>query len=125
MKWVEIINLRSSEIVPREVVDELLAGKGELDYSIDALSHLLEVKTYYQPLVETDLSIHIYWESETVNESRSPLALRIYSALKSMGLLNYSVWIERSGLKFGHRSGKSLRINHHAFSIDKSKRPNI
>jgi hypothetical protein len=100
MKWVEIINLRSSGNVHREFADQLLAGIVESDYSNATLSHLLEIKTYYQPMLETDLSIHIYWESETGNSHKSPLALRIYSALMSMGLLNYSVWIETSSREF-------------------------
>lgn len=106
MNWVEIINLRSSDSVHKDIVDALLAGIDEADCSIDSQSHLLELKTYYQPLVETDLSIHIYWQSETASLSRSPLALRIYSGLLSSGLLNYSIWVEIPGRECGHQSGE-------------------
>ena len=113
MKWVEIINLRSSGKIDSAVIDEILTGIGESDCSTSSLCHLLEIKTYNQPLVETDLSIHIYWESETISESRSPLALRIYSALKNMGLLNYSAWVEISDREFSQRTCKSSRRNNH------------
>jgi hypothetical protein len=96
MKWVEIITLRSPSKINGQFIDELLKGVGESDSPTDALKHLLEIKTYYHSVVETDLSIHIYWESEAGNQHKSPLGLRIFSALRSMGLLNHSVWIERA-----------------------------
>lgn len=120
MKWIEIINLRSVGKEQREVANELLQGIRESDSSIDRLSKTLEVKTYYQPLIETDFSIHICWESETLIQSRSPLALRIYSALMNMGLLDYSVWIERSGLEFSQRPDEFSRNSNHTSSKDQS-----
>jgi hypothetical protein len=96
MKSVEIITLRSPGNINSELVDELLKGAGGSDLPTDMLKHLIEIKTYYHSAVETDLSIHIYWESEAGNQHKSPLGLRIFSALRSMGLLNYSVWIERA-----------------------------
>lgn len=107
MKWVEIINLRSSVRIDSAVIDEIVTGISESDYSTETWPLSLEVKTYYQSLIETDFSIHIYWESETVNQSRSPLAIRIYSALLNMGLLDYSVWVERSSLEFQARQNST------------------
>jgi hypothetical protein len=105
MKWVEIIALRSGNI-NTELVDELLKGVGGSDSPNDTLKHLLEIKIYYDSVVETDLSIHIYWESEAGNQQKSPLGLRIFSALGSMGMLNHSVWIERAAREISHRPGK-------------------
>jgi len=42
------------------------------------------------------LSIHIYWESEPGSQDKSPLGLRFSSALRDLGLLNHSVWVEKS-----------------------------
>ena len=106
MKWVEIITVRSPENINRELVDEFLKGVGESDSPTDTLKHLLEIKTYDHSVVETDLSIHIYWESEAGNQHKSPLGLRIFAALRSMGLLNHSVWIERAAREISHRPGK-------------------
>jgi len=109
MKWVEIITLRSPRDINRELVDELLKGVGEYDSPTDTLKHLLEIKTYYHSVVETDLSIHMYWESEAGNQNKSLLGLMIFSALRSMGLLNHSVWIERASREIGYRPGKLSR----------------
>lgn len=88
MKWLEIIKLRS-------------AGNNsgllkELLLSIDRLSQseLVEMKTYHHASLETDLSVHLRWESERPEQNGSALALRLAHALKEFGLTDHSVWIE-------------------------------
>ncbi len=113
MKWLEVITLRSMESINRHVVDELITEIKDSDLSIDESSRLLEVKTYYNFPVETDLSIHIYWESETRDQRKSPLAIRIHSALTSMGLLNHSVWIQKTTREFPHRVAQQVPTSSH------------
>jgi len=100
MQWVEIITLRSPGNINRELVDELLKGVSECDSPTDTPNHLVEIKVYHHSVVETDLSIHIYWESEPGSQDKSPLGLRFSSALKPLGLLNHSVWTETAALEF-------------------------
>ncbi|MBF0234945.1 MAG: hypothetical protein HQK65_18205 [Desulfamplus sp.] len=100
MKCVEIINLRSSSAPNEQFIDELLKGINESDTSAYRTQHLVEIKIYHHSVVETDLSIHIYWKSEQEIKRKSPLGLRFYSALKHLGLLNHSLWVERASLKF-------------------------
>ena len=100
MKWVEIITLRSPGNINRELVDELLSGVNEADTATDASKHLVEIKIYHHSMVETDLSIHIFWKSELSSRNKSPLGLRFSSALKPLGLLNHSVWVETAALEF-------------------------
>jgi hypothetical protein len=94
MKWVEIISLRSTGSINGELVNELLKGIDGSDAAADTPKHLVEIKIYHHSVVETDLSVHIYWESEKESERKSPLGLRFAYALKPLGLLNHSVWIE-------------------------------
>jgi hypothetical protein len=96
MKWVEIISLRCPANINTQFVDELLK---EVSKS-ETLKHLAEIKLYHHSVVETDLSIHIYWESEPGSQQKSPLGLKFYYALKGMGLLNHSVWVETAALEF-------------------------
>jgi len=96
MKWVEIITLRSPTRINTQFVDELLK---QVDKS-DTPKHLVKIRTYQHAIVETDLSIHIYWESEPGSQHKSPLGLEFSYALKDMGLLNHSVWVETSALEF-------------------------
>ena len=100
MRWVEIITLRSPANINRQFVDELLKGASESNLPTDTSKHLIEISVYHHSVVETDLSIHIYWESEPGSLDKSPLGLRFSSALRSLGLLNHSVWVETAALEF-------------------------
>ncbi len=100
MKWVEIIALRSSGNINRQLVDELLKGVSESDSATDTPNHLMEIRVYHHSVVETDLSIHIYWKSEPKSQDKSPLGLRFSYALKPLGLLNHSVWVETGAREF-------------------------
>jgi hypothetical protein len=106
MKWVEIITLRSPLKINGQFIDELLNGVDESDSPTVTPGHLVEVIIYHHSVVETDLSIHIFWESEKENQDKSPLGLRFSSALKPLGLLNHSVWIERADREISHRRSK-------------------
>jgi len=94
MKWVEIITLRSPSKINTQFVDELLKEAGRSD----AQKHLEEIKMYLHSVVETDLSIHIYWNSERGSQQKTPLGLKLSYALKNLGLLNHSVWVETAAL---------------------------
>lgn len=100
MKWVEIISLRSATNIDTAFVNELLKGISETDSATDTPEHLVEIRVYHHSIVETDLSIHIYWESEPGSQDKSPLGLRFSSALRDLGLLNHSVWVETAALEF-------------------------
>jgi hypothetical protein len=94
MKWVEIITLRSPTRINTQFVDELLE---QVDKS-DTPKHLVEIRIYHHSKVETDLSIHIYWKSEPGSQHKSPLGLKFSYALRNLGLLNHSVWVETAAL---------------------------
>jgi hypothetical protein len=119
MKWVEIITLRSPSEINGQFVDELLKGVSESDSPTDTPKHLVEIEIYHHSVVETDFSIHIHWESEKESQDKSPLGLRFASALKPLGLLNHSVWIETAarGFPYGNaRSGDILSSDRRATS---------
>jgi hypothetical protein len=96
MKWVEIISLRCPSNIDTRLMDELLKDVNEFDSPTDTSTHLEKIKIYRHSVVETDLSIHIHWKSESGTQNKSPLGLRFSSALKNLGLLNHSVWIEKA-----------------------------
>ena len=100
MKWVEIITLRSPGSINRDLIDELLKGVDKYDDVTDTPKHLVTIEVYRNSVVETDLSIHIYWESEKESHRESTLGLRFAAALKPLGLLNYSVWVEAAAREF-------------------------
>ncbi len=100
MRWVEIITLRSPGNISTQFVDELLREVSDSDSATDRPKHLVEIRIYHHSVVETDLSIHIHWKSEPGSQNKSSLGLRFSSALKNLGLLNHSVWLETAALEF-------------------------
>ena len=109
MKWVEIITLRSPGNGNGHFVAELLKEVRASDVPTDTRQHLVQIRIYHHSLVETDLSIHIYWKSEQENHDKSPLGLRLSSALKPLGLLNHSVWVETAARGFATHNQESSK----------------
>ena len=107
MRWVEIITLRSPANINTQFVDELLKGASESNLPTDTSKRLVEIRIYHHSVVETDLSIHIYWKSEPGSQDKSSLGLRFSSALRNLGLLNHSVWVETAALEFPLSNGNS------------------
>lgn len=95
MKWIEIITLRSLVKENRQLVDELLHQVSQQKESWPAAS----IKVYHHPAIETDLSIHIHWQTEGHKPSNSPLGEQLSYALKGLGLLNYSIWVETAAMQ--------------------------
>ena len=98
MKWVEIITLRSPGNINRELIDELLKGVGQSDSPTDAPKDLVGVKEFERPCL---------LESEPGSQHKSPRCVRFSSALKPLGLLSRSIWIETAALGFPRRDGDS------------------
>jgi hypothetical protein len=93
MKWLEVIKLRS--------VGE---SSGVLEEFLRSLSQpgprgLAKMKTFRHAGLETDLSVHLYWNSEKPESNGSALGLRLVQALKEFGLIDHSVWVEENPVR--------------------------
>jgi hypothetical protein len=92
MDCVEIITLRSSIPPNYEMFENI---KKEIKNKIKDIN-LKGVKVFYNPTSITDVSIHIRWENSDYQE-KSLLADRLLQRLTELdiGLLNYSLWLEK------------------------------
>ena len=90
MKWLEIIELRTSDS-NRELLKSQLQ---KLIEEVNAETKKQTIKSYCRTMVDTDFSIHLFHDSKAVEECGSRLGLRLASALREFGLVNHSVWIE-------------------------------
>jgi len=89
VKWLEIIKLRragNGEEILREFLRSL-ANSGQI-------RELIEIRTYRHASFDSDLNVHLYWESERPEPNGSALGLHLAQTLKEFGLMNHSVWIE-------------------------------
>ena len=91
MKWIEIIELRSTgdtlaqiEKLIQEIIDQAENKSGQRI-----------VRLYTQMKIETDLSIHLVHDSSKAKNRGSSLGIRLVSALKPYGLVNHTIWIEK------------------------------
>ena len=92
MKWIEIITLRSNR-------DDLLV----LDFEslIDVKENypdgkLEKMEVYRRCTLDTDLSVHLRWNSDRANPEGSSVALHLMELLKENGLLNHSIWVKEA-----------------------------
>ncbi|MFC1557062.1 hypothetical protein ACFL6I_06240 [candidate division KSB1 bacterium] len=91
MKWIEIIELRSADS-NRELLETHLQ---KLTNEMDKEKVKQAIKVYTRVMIDTDFSIHLFHDSNKVENSGSALGLRLVSALKAFGLVNHTVWVER------------------------------
>ena len=88
MKWLEIIELRSVDSNRELLESQLQKLINEVDKENQA------IKYYRRVMIDTDFSIHLFHESNIVENSGSRLGLRLASSLKEWGSVNHYVWIE-------------------------------
>ena len=90
MKTVEIITVRMDLQREKRLLGELRTTLDRKSLSDDRVI----VQIYRHATVETDLSIHLYWETLGADDLPSDLGRRLASALKEFGPINHSVWFE-------------------------------
>jgi len=95
MKWLEIIELRSAD-----------GNMEQLESMLNNLINELARKTkkqtnvvYKHVMIDTDFSIHMTHNTVKVDSSGSQLGLHIIASLKEYGLVNHSIWVEKSILE--------------------------
>jgi hypothetical protein len=89
MRWLEMIKLRAARSC-EGLLDEFFRQMNNADRE----GGLVEIKTYRHAALETDLTLHLHWESKRPEQNGSILGLRLAQALKEFGLVDYSIWIE-------------------------------
>ena len=89
MKWIEIITLRSAG-VPRESIEEKIP---RFVTEGDRSNNLMEIQVYRHANLDTDMSVHLLFESPGPEAGPSALGQHLASALKEFGLVNHSMWI--------------------------------
>jgi hypothetical protein len=90
MKWLEIITVRTGGSAEREKALEVL----EYMEAPKAAGGPSRIRVYLNAVLETDLSIHIHWNAETMHLGKSSLGLQLAQTLRDVGLTNHTLWVE-------------------------------
>jgi len=88
VKWLEVVKLRSAGRNPGSL-EELLRSMSQVKEK-----GLVEMQTYHHAALETDLSVHLLWESEFPETNGSAPGLRLVQALKEFGLTDHAIWVK-------------------------------
>jgi hypothetical protein len=91
MNWIEIIEHRSAGNTRKQMEAHLQ----EFVEQVEKKKEKLTVKLYIRMRIDTDVSIHLFHDSSKVKNRGSSLGIRLVSALKSYGLVNHTIWIEK------------------------------
>jgi hypothetical protein len=90
MVWVEMIRLRTTlgriEDATSLLHTAVLQATGE--------KKLLQSRIYRSASFRTDLALNLVWDSDSLREEGSTAGLSIAGALKDLGLVDHSVWVE-------------------------------
>ena len=108
MRWIDIITLRSSttslESLNNEVLLSIINNMRE--------KCLKDSKIYRRHAFDSDLSIHLLWDSANVEQKRNPLSQHLILFLKQYGLVNHSIWVEQDRQsKIGDSDRRALKQN--------------
>lgn len=90
MKWLEIIELRTVDRNWESIKSKLR----ELIIEVEKATKENSIKTYSRVLIDTDFSIHLFHDSEKVDNQGSMLGLQVTSVLKEFGLVDHKIWVE-------------------------------
>ena len=89
MKWLEIIKLRASGNS-----EDLRAQLLQSIADVNQQGGSVRINAYRHAALESDLSLHLHWQSERSDELGSTLGLQLARSLKEFGLIDHSLWIE-------------------------------
>lgn len=91
MKWIEIIELRQAN----NTREQLKTHLQELIEQVENENESQTVKFYARIIIDTDFNIHLFHDSGKVKKQGSSMGIRLAHALKSYGLVNHTIWIEK------------------------------
>ena len=92
MRWIEIVTLQSDGSI-REKTIKLL--KNHVSQLLRDESKV-KVRLYRHAMLESDISVCLKWESDTVGVRGSKHGIILAEFLRDLGMVNHSVWIEES-----------------------------
>ena len=92
MKWIEIIEIRSSGNTRKQLETTLQ----EFIDQVEKEAEKRTVKLYTRRILDTEIfSIHLIHGSSEFNSEGSSLGIKLVSTLKLYGLVSHTIWIEK------------------------------
>jgi hypothetical protein len=90
MNWVEIIKLRTIEHDTQNLTRDLI--RPMIEHTKE--NGLTGIEIYHGARLETDVSIHLLWNTKSPESYRTTIGMRLFMALEAYGLAYHSAWIK-------------------------------
>ena len=90
MQWMEEIKLRIADKNPEVVEGKIMKIIKDLGDNGD----MKEVNLYHSAVVNNDVSVHLYWDTEGAEPQGSATGLCLVHVLREYGLISHSVWVD-------------------------------
>jgi hypothetical protein len=91
MKWLEIIEIRSKGSNRRLIMKQLKVIVKE----VRSKNEQQKIKVYNHGTIDGDFSLHLLHDTKGADINGSVLGIQLTSALKELGLVNHTIWIEK------------------------------
>lgn len=95
MKWLEIIQIRTSEKKSEQLITEL----SEVFAEAQEADPGLVITLFRHSHLTSDFSLHLYHQSETTPPGKSQIGQILGSAIKEHGLVNHTTWMLEATIK--------------------------
>jgi len=102
MRWLEMINIRTARVIEAARIIELCRQ----NFQSMAHEKLLKLTVYCSAMYTTDISIHLQWNSDPGPESI--LGSEVSAALRDLGLISHTLWIEQEEFSVGKISAEGI-----------------
>ena len=89
MKRLEVIELRSLNITQSELMTYIKKFLNDINSP-----EVEKIQIYYSLNLDTDFSIHIFFNSDENNVRENLLGVQLVNELKQFGLVFHGIWIE-------------------------------
>ena len=95
MRWMETIKVHSATGKEQVIVDELMALAQQVQKSANGQG-LQEAMVFCHASVPGHFALRLFWNTDTPQTRGSMIGLSLTQALKVFGLVDHSVWIEKT-----------------------------
>ena len=95
MKWLEMIKVQTATGLETKAEDKFAALLKDVLNSPDS-SGLTETALYNHASIPGCFAMQLAWDTETPKIHGSLLGLRLTQTMKSLGMVDHSVWIKNS-----------------------------
>ena len=99
MMWLEVIHVRVAE----QEFDRLTPIFTQIIAEIRENGSCRKVHMFKRALLETDVCLHLYHDSENAATAGSPVGLHLAAALKPFGMVNHTVWMSSDHVHYDDR----------------------